>query len=125
MTMLPEIIPSIGDIEKLGVEYSLTNPDANEYVMASFQIPTDSVRSFYVRTTMTSNPIGNFAQFYSSAVFQNIAGVVTRKNDADIIINRDNSDNFFTFVIVGDTVELHCKSGLAMTTNWSSMVAVI
>jgi len=125
MSFQPEIYPSIGDITKLGVQYSRTNPDADEYVLASFPISNSSVRIIKSTIRMNNALSDSFSQFEISGVFSNVAGVVSRKNDVDIVTNRINLNNKAFYRISGTSVEVVISSGIPEPTNWFAMIANI
>ena len=126
MSFQPEIYPSIGDITKIGVQYTRQNPDGAEYVLATFPISTPSVKIIKATIRMGALVPFAFAQFEISGVFASlVAGTTVRKNDVDIVTNRINVNNKAFFRINGTNVEIVISSGIVDPTNWVAMIAVV
>lgn len=125
--MLPDIIPSIGDITQLGVPYELETNDTLEHEIFSIDVPDDTAISITFK--MTKNTVGMagfFATFEKADVFKNFGGVVTDRNQADIVVLRGATtpaDCYFK--IVGTSVKIMCKNGIPNQTFWKSIVALI
>jgi ribosomal protein S17 len=125
--MLPELYPSIGDIEQLGVAYEIETNDTLEHEIYSIDVPNGDVVSITFK--MTKNTIGIsgfFATFEKADVFKNFGGVVTDRNQADVVVLRGSTtpaDCYFK--IVGTSVKIMCKNGIANQTKWKAVVAII
>jgi len=127
MTMYPELYPSIGDIEQLGVAYELETNDTLEHEIFSFDVPTDTVVSIVAKVTKNTPAIsGYFAYFEKVDVFKNFGGVVTDRNQVDLVVLRGSTNPADCyFKIVGTTVKIMCKNGIVDQTLWKALVAVI
>lgn len=125
--MLPELYPSIGDIDQLGVEYSLETNDTLEHEIYSIDLPVDTVVSIVAKITKKSVGIGNhYAHFQKVDVFENNAGVVTDRNQIDLVVLRGGTNPADCyFKIVGTSVKIMCKNGISNQTFWKAMVAII
>lgn len=126
-TMLPDIIPSMGDISQLGIEYNLETNDTLEHELFSFDVPLNTVVSIVAKITKDSKGIsGYFAHFEKVDVFKNFGGVVTNRNQVDLVVLRGATtpaDCYFQ--IVGTTVRIMCKNGIVDQTFWKGLIAVI
>lgn len=131
MVMLPDIIPSIGDIEKLGVEYSTTSNDALPHELCSFSINNNEAISIHARVTKASPTTAgqHFAHFQTVAVFNNEAGVVSQKGESSYVVLRGSgggsANTKVYFDIVGTTVRVMVQNTLAIPIQWIGIIAVI
>lgn len=127
-TMLPDIIPSIGDITQLGVPYELETNDTLEHELFSIDVPLDGVVSIVGKITKKSVGIASHhAHFEKVDVFKNDAGVVTDRGQVDLVVLRGSAgtpaDCYFK--IVGTSVKIMCKNGISNQTFWKGIIAVI
>lgn len=130
MTLLPDIIPSIGDIEKLGVEYNYEASDNLPHVIYSFDLNTDKQAiSIHARVTKASPDTAgqHFAYFETVSIFNNEAGVINQKGEStNVVLRGTSSPNTKVFFdIVGTTVRLNVQNTLAVHVKWVAMVAVV
>jgi hypothetical protein len=125
--MYPDIIPSLGDIEQLGIQYDLETNDTLEHEIFSFDVPLDSVVSITAKITKNSNLAGmHFSHFEKVDVFKNDGGVLKFREQVDLIVLRggtNSADCYFT--TTGTTVKIMCKNGIPDQTFWKAMIATI
>lgn len=126
-SLLPDIIPSIGDITQLGVAYEAETNDTLEHEIFSYDVPLNTAVSIIVKVTKDTKGIsGYFAHFEKVDVFKNSGGIVTDRNQVDLVVLRGSTtpaDCYFT--IVGTTVKFMVKNGIANQTFWKAIVAVV
>lgn len=120
-----ELFYPFADVTQLGQPYILSTPDSSDHVLASFLVDTNTAVSVYANVTMKTSDLNHYAQFQIAGVFCNKAGVLTEKFQSDTVMNRDNEQNKFYFVINGLNIDVVCKSGLSQAASWSGMVAIV
>lgn len=120
-----EIFYPYVNVTQLGVDFTAESIDATEIVFADFLIEDNTASAIRAVVGMRSSDNLHFAQFEINGVFLNTAGIVTEKNTSDTVVNRDNDDNYFRFLIVGNHVHLVCSSGLPIQAFWSGIVGFI
>lgn len=108
-----------------GKTYKITTPDDGGYPIAIIKVKPGQAVSIVAKVAMKSTDQINFAEFITSNVFINNGGVISSKNQADPVTNRDNINNKFDFNIIGEEVHINCFSGLVKECKWVANVATI
>lgn len=125
--MEPELYPSIGDIEKIGVEYDLTTPaDLLAYSIYSYTLPVGEAVSIKVRISKKSPTAGDhIANFEFSNIFLNDGGIMRNREESYTVFQRNNSQTLAFFQVTGNVIDIMCKNGTALVTDWKAIVAII
>lgn len=125
--MLPELYPSLGDINKIGVEYTLDTTDDQYHVIYSYDLALDEGVSIHARITKLGavSDLNSFGHFETACVFRNEGGTIVRRNQADMVVLRDNVNVNVLFDIVGTTVVLKVKNYANVPAKWSAIVSII
>lgn len=108
-----------------GDNFNIDTTNNSQFTCFSVPLANNQAVSINGIVTMRTDDSLHFAQFDISGVFLNKAGVISEKNQSDTVVNRDNDQNYFRFVINGTNVDLVCSSGLNLLAHWSGNVSSV